>query len=137
MSGYVSPEDYLGVLDGRESIFEPDSRFSYCNGGFVVLALLAQRASDIEFHELVRERVIRPAGLTATDYLRSDQLPGDAAVGYVQVDGAWRTNVFVGMDAGSSFAPEHRRRDRHHDVGARHDGHGAWGVGEALGIDNL
>ena len=107
MSGYVSPEDYLGVLDGRESIFEPDSRFSYCNGGFVVLALLAQRASDIEFHELVRERVIRPAGLTATDYLRSDQLPGDAAVGYVQVDGAWRTNVFVGMDAGSSFYSFH------------------------------
>ena len=42
----MSPrEDYLGVLDDRESIFEPDSRFSYCNGGFVVLALLAQRAS--------------------------------------------------------------------------------------------
>jgi CubicO group peptidase (beta-lactamase class C family) len=29
-----------------------------------------------------------------TAFLRSDELPGRAALGYVQVDGAWRTNVF-------------------------------------------
>jgi CubicO group peptidase (beta-lactamase class C family) len=29
-----------------------------------------------------------------TDYLRSDQLPGRAAQGYVLIDGQWRTNVF-------------------------------------------
>lgn len=93
MSGYVSPEDYLPVLDGHETAFPAGTAFAYCNGGFVVLALLAQRASGRPFHELVRERVIEPAGLTATAYLRSDELPGDAAVGYVEMDGAWRTNV--------------------------------------------
>ena len=38
------------------------------------------------FHDLVRERVLRPAGMTDTEFLRSDALPGRAA-GYLDVDG--------------------------------------------------
>ena len=40
----------------------PGERFAYCNGGFVVLALIAERASGVPFHELVRRRVCEPAG---------------------------------------------------------------------------
>jgi len=32
--------------------------------------------------------------MSDTAFLRSDELPGRAALGYVHVDGAWRTNVF-------------------------------------------
>jgi CubicO group peptidase (beta-lactamase class C family) len=87
-------EDYLAVLDGHASKFAPGERFAYCNGGFVVLALIAERASGVPFHELVAQRVCRPAGLTDTEFLRSDELPGRTATGYVEVDGEWRTNVF-------------------------------------------
>ncbi|GMA32854.1 serine hydrolase domain-containing protein [Litorihabitans aurantiacus] len=93
MSGYVDPEDYLEVLGGHAQEFAPGTDFAYCNGGYVLLAILAQRASGTPFHELVRTRVIEPAGLTGTAYLRSDALPANAAVGYVEVDGEWRTNV--------------------------------------------
>ena len=89
----VSPEDYLPILDGYPTVFPAGTDFLYCNGAFVVLALLAQRASGVPFHDLVRQRVFEPAGLTATDYLRSDDLPGDAAIGWVEMNGAWRTNV--------------------------------------------
>lgn len=89
----VSPEDYLPMLGGHPQVFSPGSRFAYCNGGFVLLSLLAQRAAGRPFHDLVRERVIAPAGLSHTGYLRSDDLPADAALGYVEVDGHWRSNV--------------------------------------------
>jgi CubicO group peptidase (beta-lactamase class C family) len=85
---------YLAVLDGHPTKFAPDQRFSYCNGGYVVLALLAERASGVPFHELVLERVCEPAGMADTAFLRSDELPGGTALGYIEVDGAWRTNVF-------------------------------------------
>ena len=42
--------------------------------------------------------MIEPAGLTGTAYLRSDALPGDAALGYVhgpEHDDALRTNVLT------------------------------------------
>jgi len=90
----AATEDYLAVLDGHASKFAPGERFAYCNGGFVVLALIAERASGVPFHELVAQRVCRPAGLTDTEFLRSDALPGRTATGYVEIDGEWRTNVF-------------------------------------------
>lgn len=89
----VSPEDYVPLLDGHPMLSAPGESFAYSNAGFVLLSLLAQRASGVPFHRLVQERVLDPAGMTATGYPRSDALPGDAAVGYVEVDGAWRTNV--------------------------------------------
>jgi CubicO group peptidase (beta-lactamase class C family) len=59
----------------------------------VVLALLAERASGTPFHELVVQRVCEPAGMVDTEFLRSDELPGRAALGYLAEDGP-RTNVF-------------------------------------------
>ena len=98
---YVSPvpvhelgstEDYLRALDGFETKFPPDERFSYSNGGFVVLALIAERASGTSFYELLRQRVCEPAGMVDTEFLRSDELPGRTALGYLAEDGP-RTNV--------------------------------------------
>jgi CubicO group peptidase (beta-lactamase class C family) len=89
----ATTEQYLPALDGFASKFPPGERFAYCNGGYVVLALLAERASGTSFHELVEQRVCRPAGMSVTAFLRSDELPGDAATGYLTAD-APRTNVF-------------------------------------------
>jgi CubicO group peptidase (beta-lactamase class C family) len=86
-------EDYLRVLDGHPTKFPPGEGFSYCNGGYVVLALIAERAAGIPFHELVRQRVCEPAGMADTAFLRSDELPGRAATGYLDADGP-RTNIF-------------------------------------------
>ncbi len=90
----TTAEQYLRVLDGFPMSFVPNAQFSYCNGGFVVLALIAERASGVDYHDLVRTRVCDPAGMRATEFLRSDDLPGGVALGYVPMDGTWRTNVF-------------------------------------------
>ena len=91
-----SAESYLAVLDGYPQEFPPGTDFAYCNGGFFVLALLAERAAGVPFHDLVQRHVIDRAGLTRTAYLRSDALPGDAALGYLHPaghDDELRTNV--------------------------------------------
>jgi CubicO group peptidase (beta-lactamase class C family) len=86
--------DYLAVLRGHPTKFPPGERFEYCNGGYVVLALLAEVAAQSSFFDLAARRVFEPAGMTATEYLRSDQLPGSAAIGYLPTDEGWRTNHF-------------------------------------------
>ena len=90
----TTTEAFLPLLDGHPTKFPAGERFAYCNGGFVVLALLAERASGVGYHDLVRQRVLRPAGMTRTEFLRSDELPADAAVGYLPIDGVDRSNVF-------------------------------------------
>ena len=88
----ASTEDYLKVLHGYPSAFAPGERFAYNNGGYVVLALIAERASGVPFEELVRRRVCEPAGMERTGFLRSDELPGDVAIGYLRPEGL-RTNA--------------------------------------------
>jgi CubicO group peptidase (beta-lactamase class C family) len=88
----VGPEDFLLVLDGYPTKFAAGTDFAYCNGGFVVLALLAERASGVPYHDLVLERVCAPAGMRDSAFLRSDELPARAALGYLDADGP-RTNV--------------------------------------------
>lgn len=88
----LGPEDYVPILDGYETKFAAGSDFAYCNGSFVVLSLLAERASGVPYHDLVGERVCRPAAMTDTAFLRSDELPRRAALGYLEPDGL-RTNV--------------------------------------------
>lgn len=89
----ATTEQYLRVLEGYPQKFRPGERFSYCNGGYVVLALIAERSAGMPFHELVGRRVCEPAGMRDTAFLRSDELPGNAAVGYLDAEGL-RTNVF-------------------------------------------
>ncbi len=89
----ATTEQYLTVLGGFPPKFAPGERFSYCNGGYVVLALIAERASGTPFHDLVVQRVCEPAEMRDTEFLRSDELPGRAALGYLSPDGP-RTNVF-------------------------------------------
>jgi CubicO group peptidase (beta-lactamase class C family) len=86
----ATTEAYLAVLDGFPTKFAPDERFAYCNSGYVVLALLAERASGVPFHELVVQRVCEPAGMRDTGFFRSDELPERTALGYVD---ATRTNA--------------------------------------------
>ena len=90
----ATTEQYLAVLGGHDQLFPPGERFRYCNGGYVVLALLAERAAGAPFHRLVHERVCLPAGMTDTAFLRTDELPGRTALGYLPIEGTSRTNVF-------------------------------------------
>jgi CubicO group peptidase (beta-lactamase class C family) len=95
MQELADPEQYLAVLDGLPAKFPPGERFSYCNSGYVLLALIAERASGVPYHDLVRAQVCEPAGMRDTEFLRSDELPAQTATGYVAVEGdRWRTNVF-------------------------------------------
>jgi CubicO group peptidase (beta-lactamase class C family) len=88
-----STESYLRVLGGHAAKFSAGQQFSYCNSGYVLLALLAERGTATPFHDLVVEHVCRPAGMTDTAFLRSDELPGTAAIGYLTAEGN-RSNVF-------------------------------------------
>ena len=45
----ATTEQFLRVLDGHPMKSMPGERFAYCNGGYVVLALIAERVSGVPF----------------------------------------------------------------------------------------
>ncbi|WP_457205575.1 serine hydrolase domain-containing protein [Nocardioides sp. P5_C9_2] len=102
----ATTEQFLPVLDGHPTVSPAGDRFAYCNGGYVVLALLAERATGIDHPVLVRTLVCEPAGMPDTAFLRLDELPGRAARGYLAADGL-RSNVLhlpvLGTGDGGAF----------------------------------
>lgn len=98
------PHHYLPLLNHYEQVSPPGTTFAYNNSGYIMLSLLIERAGGRTFHQLVRERVFEPAGMTATEFLRSDDLPADVAVGYLENG---RSNVFhlpvIGGGDGGAF----------------------------------
>lgn len=101
---FEGPADFLHLLNAPAQRNAPGTRFVYNNGGYMMLALAIERAGTGSYHDEVRRRVFEPAGLRATEFLRSDDLPGGTAIGYLR-DG--RTNVFhlpvIGTGDGGAY----------------------------------
>ena len=99
------------MLDGHPTKFAPGERFSYCNGGYVLLALLAERASGVPFHELVGAARLR-AGRDAR-HRRScapTSCPSGRRSATSQPTGSARTSSTCRCAAPATAASTRRRR---------------------------
>lgn len=85
--------DYLPLMRDRPWKFEPGERFSYSNGGYILLAVLVERLAGRDFQDFVRDEVLQPLGMDDSGFFRADELPRNTARGYL--DGCDRTNLFV------------------------------------------
>jgi len=103
----LRPSDYLPMVVGGEMKSSPGERFSYSNGGYVLLGMLIEELCG-DFHQFIKSRVMDAAGLDSSGYFRFDQLPERTATGYIETDEGWRTNIYtlpiVGGPDGGAFA---------------------------------
>lgn len=53
---------------------EPGEEFEYCNGGYVVLAAVIEKAAGKKFEAYLREALFAPAGMTSTGFLDGEGL---------------------------------------------------------------
>ncbi|MEE1621570.1 serine hydrolase domain-containing protein [Zafaria sp. Z1313] len=83
----TSAAAFLPLLDGYPQASAPGERFTYCNGGYMVLAVLLERVGGEGYHSLIRRLVLDPAGLERTGFPPLNALPADAAYGYVYDEG--------------------------------------------------
>ncbi|WP_347755291.1 serine hydrolase domain-containing protein [Agrococcus sp. ProA11] len=79
----TTAEAFVPMLDGWPQSSAPGQRFAYCNGAYLVLAVLLERVTGQSYHRAVQRLVLDPAGLDRTGFLPLNALPSDAALGYV------------------------------------------------------
>ncbi|MBO1770113.1 serine hydrolase [Agrococcus sp. TF02-05] len=83
----TTAEAFLPMLEGHPQKLPPGERFAYCNGGYMVLAIVLERVTGEGYHDAVRRLVLEPAGLERTGFLPLNALPADAAPGYIDDEG--------------------------------------------------
>jgi CubicO group peptidase (beta-lactamase class C family) len=61
---------------------EPGSRARYSNLGYLVLGEVIQAASGLSYVEYARAEILKPLGMTATDFVYREDMAPRAATGY-------------------------------------------------------
>ncbi len=90
-----TPSDYLPLFEGKQPKFAPGERFSYSNGGFVLLGVIIERISGKLYRDYVGEKVFLPAGMTDSGFFAFNQLPENTAYGYHHNrEGTLETNIY-------------------------------------------
>lgn len=60
---YGSNAAYIPLLADREPLFEPGTRYSYSNEGFVLAGAVIERATGKSYDAVLDERILGPAGM--------------------------------------------------------------------------
>jgi D-alanyl-D-alanine carboxypeptidase len=103
-------EDYVKLYGRRALEFEPGSKWSYSNYGFLLLGVIIEKASGQNYYDYVHDHVYAPAGMTSTGSLPEDQAVPLRSVGYTKFGGAetWRPNTdtlpYRGTSAGGGYS---------------------------------
>ena len=77
--------------------FAPGTKFQYSNTGYVVLAKIVARVSATEFTKFVTGKILGPAGMKSSGYIKMNQSSGNFARGYTHGNLGWK-NTLAGFD---------------------------------------
>jgi CubicO group peptidase (beta-lactamase class C family) len=75
----------LWLLRDVPPTFPPGERFHYSNDGYKLVGAILERVTGRRVPELLRERILEPLGMTATDGRIANATRRDLAVGYVTI----------------------------------------------------
>ena len=88
-------EDFLPLFQNQPMKFKVGERFHYNNAGYILLGLIVEEASQLEFSEYVEEHIFKKADMSDAGYFEFDSLPRHTALGYIDLpNGKWKTNIY-------------------------------------------
>lgn len=98
----LTNEDLLQLLVRRKPAleFEPGSQWSYCNTGYILLALVVEKASGKPFAQFFAERIARPLGLSHTFvyHFKGPAAPAQRVMGMRREGGKWLPDDLISID---------------------------------------
>ena len=101
----LTNRDVIEVLLKQNQLgFQPGDRFSYSNGGYVLLSLIVEKVSDMPFHKYMEINIFEPLGMNNTlVYDESAPIIENRAVGYNQAGELDDYEIFT-TGAGGMFS---------------------------------
>lgn len=98
-------KDYLPLFADKPLEFAPGTARRYSNGGYIVLGLIVERASGLDYYAYVRQHVYTPAGMAASGSFRKSALLPNSALGYTtaQKSSNFPTLPGIGSSAGGGY----------------------------------
>jgi len=105
--------DFLPQFVHKEPNFPPGQGCRYNNCAFVLLGLMVEKASGMEYRDYVRRHVFAPAGMAHSDFLRLDRVNENMAEGCDPILDenkaitGWKKNIYSFPPVGSPDSGAH------------------------------
>lgn len=80
-SGY-STENFLNLLEQKKFDFDPGGARDYNNSGFVLLALIIEKLSDLSYEEYLSKNIFQPIGMPNTSNCYTESIKSKVVEGY-------------------------------------------------------
>ncbi len=77
------PEDFISLVYGETSNFEPGDRFSYSNTNYALLGLVIEASTDATLAEQFATRIFDPLGMDNSSIVTTASTPEDFPQGYI------------------------------------------------------
>lgn len=94
-------EELVALFRDLPLDFEPGSRFSYSNSGYVLLTAVVESVTGRTYGEYVQEAFFEPLGMTRTAYDDAREVVPDRATGYERDGPGYRNAAYVDMSVPS------------------------------------
>ena len=82
---YRTLRDYLPLFATKPLLFEPGTRTSYSNAGFIVLGLVIEHLSGESYYDYVRDHIFKTAGMTDTGFWSYEDDVPNLALAYTRL----------------------------------------------------
>ncbi len=79
---WIDRDDMIATVLDRPLVYPPGTRYQYSNTGFSFLAAIVEQRSGQGCDAFLREKLLRPAGMSDTGYLREGFERARLSVGY-------------------------------------------------------
>ncbi len=101
------PRDYLAIFPDEPMKFPSGTRFSYSNGGYILLGVVIEEVTGQPYQPYIEQAIFQAAGMKRSGFFAFNQLPEQTALGYIDEAGGWRTNIYnlpiVGASDGGAY----------------------------------
>ncbi len=103
--------DYKRLVENEIPRFEPGTDNRYSNTGMLMLGVVIEAVSGLDYFSYVQKHIYKPAGMVNSDSYEMDQPVPNLAIGYERDHSAetgWRNNLYIhvlkGGPAGGGFS---------------------------------
>lgn len=88
--------DLFLIAREKPAMFSKGEKFRYNNTGFVILGMVIEKITGLDFDVYLKQNVFDVCGMRSTGYFEFDRLPANCAAGYLYANSKedFRTNIF-------------------------------------------
>jgi CubicO group peptidase (beta-lactamase class C family) len=90
-----SVPELLALFDSLPLEREPGTKWSYSNSDYVILGAIVERVTGMPYPVALRERLLRPLGLSDTDYDDATPIVPRRASGYMRDSGVFVNAPYI------------------------------------------